>query len=379
MRNINSQLLKAKLAVFFVIIPLLFYSQENKTEFISHWYISLNGGTSYSNSDVTKYFDFPEWPAFKNISPGGEIVFGRQITPAFGLNITVYGGLLKGDNLIGEVFESDLFDYSLNGTVNFNKLFGIFENARLNLHAFAGVGQVHFRAKNTDEFGTTVFYGYNDSPEEFRGSGINGRKMELIFPFTLGLDYKLTDKLLINADYKLKITDTDLIDGKPFGAKNDWYNFISVGIRYNFGKTKKIIPEPKIEKPIQKIIEQPKTIVVQPEIIQQPVVEKVEKYVEPKPVYIAPKPVEIKLINEYRVQISACYRQPLKIGDLSKKYNLNPNDIVFGGVHNNYYIYTVGSFATPEEAKRRCQILINNNRVLDAFIVRFENGKRVAF
>lgn len=371
MKKRSFRSISIKLTLILVLVPLMFFGQENKYSFLSHWYISANGGVSYSHGDVTKYFDFPEWPDFKNISPGGGLKFGRQFTPIFGLNLALYRGFLKGANNYGASFESDLYDYSLNGTVNFNQLSGIFQDSKFNLSAHVGIGQVHYKAKIIDENGTN-WYGYDNSPEEFRGSGIKGRLIELIIPFGVEMDYKISDKLFINADFTLKIVNSDLLDGRAAGAKNDWYNFSSLGLRYNIGKTKKEIPQPKIEKPVQEVVE-PVKVVDQPK--EEQVV--VERYVEPKPVYVTPKPIETKPSKEYRVQIRASFRQSLKISDLSTKYRLNQSDIVFGGVYKNYYIYTFGSYNTYEEAKRRCDSLKSNNGIFDAFIVRFENGKRV--
>ena len=77
---------------------------------------------------------------------------------------------------------------------------------------------------------------------------------------------------------------------------------------------------------------------------------------------------------KYRVQISALHGKKISKTLLAKKYNLN--QFINEDLYNGYYIYTVGTFNSYEEAiihKKKLQI---ENDIFDAFIVKFINGKR---
>lgn len=424
----KSESLKIKVYISFLIIFLPFYaiSQDTVCKFSPHWYLNINVGASYSHTDIAKYIDFPEWPDFNNISPGLEIGFGRQLLPAFGLSVSFYRGFLKGESLNGDYFESDLYDYKLNATINFNKLFNNSSNSMLNFYATVGIGQAQYKTKVIDERGTTL-YGYYNSLGDLKGTGIEGRRIVMIFPISLGLDFKLSEKIQLYADFTLKITNSDLIDGKIKGNDNDNYNFTSIGIRYNFRKKKKVTPEEKIEEAIgDKLDEKPKlstelipilaaelspllvdelspilvaelssilvaklkpilAINLKSESIieENPKLKQAKEIVNDKPIYENQIPKELKpsIITkptiEYFVQISASYKQPLILSDLSNKFNLNQSKIIYRGVHNHWHIYTVGSFATEDEANKERKNLIVNHGVVDAFVVCFENGKRV--
>ena len=45
--------------------------------------------------------------------------------------------------------------------------------------------------------------------------------------------------------------------------------------------------------------------------------------------------------------------------------------------YNGFYIYTIGSFPTYNEAKDYKYTLIDNNGISGAFVVAFSNGKRL--
>ncbi len=77
---------------------------------------------------------------------------------------------------------------------------------------------------------------------------------------------------------------------------------------------------------------------------------------------------------EYRVQIIAKLNKILSTTILANKYNLNQN--IKEGFHNGYYIYTIGSFPTYEAARRYRDELRSANKIYDAFVVAFREGKR---
>jgi len=416
----KSKSLKMKAYISFLIIILPFYalSQDTVCKFLPHWYVDANIGISYSQGDIAKYTDFPKLPDFKNIGTGLEIGFGRQLSQVLGVNASFYYGLLKGESKNGDNFESDLFDFKLNATVNFNKLFNKSSDNKLNFHARAGIGQAQYRTKVLDARGTTL-YGYDKSLGGLRGNGIEGRRVAMIYPISLGLDYKLADNMLLYADFMVKLTNTDLIDGQIAGNNNDNYNFTSIGIRFNFHKKKKltaeqdtveVIKDKLAEKPIQSaelnqakdsvlskvMVEQLSDLIVaklkpviEAEIASKPIIEEkhetkqTKEIGEKQTIHDAKIPetskqsITSKASIEYFVQIRASFKQALEISDLSRKFNLDKSKIIYSGIYNDWYIYTVGSFASKKDAAQERENLIKNHGVDGAFIIHFENGKKI--
>lgn len=78
---------------------------------------------------------------------------------------------------------------------------------------------------------------------------------------------------------------------------------------------------------------------------------------------------------EYRVQIRAVFDIKIEKIGLARKYNLK--QIIKEDFHNRYYIYSVGSFATYDSAYSYREELIRVNKIYDAFVVKFKDGKRV--
>ena len=77
---------------------------------------------------------------------------------------------------------------------------------------------------------------------------------------------------------------------------------------------------------------------------------------------------------EYRVQIMAKQNKILSTTILANKYNLSQT--IKEDFYNGYYIYTLGSFPTYEAARRYSDELRSANKIYDAFVVAFRDGKR---
>lgn len=416
MKMLDCQRLKSFVTLILIILPVYLMSQDSICEFSPQWYIQTNIGASYGHTDIAKYNEFPEWPDFQSLSTGLDIGIGRQISPVIGFYASFYRGFLKGANDNDERFESDIFDYKLNATINFNKLFNGSSNNKLNFHTSFGIGQAQYKTKVMDERGTTL-YGYQNSLGDLRGSGMNDRRVVMIFPVSIGVDFKLSEKVQLYGDFALKFTNSDLVDGKITEGNNDSYNYTSIGIRYNFRKRKKDDPINKVEDMIEdkaKIMESktdsiPSQTVniesVMVEKISNAVVEKLKPVIQaainPKPningkVEIESDKEEVKskqtvkgLVSadsitdqstrssiEYCVQIQASYNKPLDVSELSKKFNLAQSRITYKGIYNKWHLYTVGSFSSLIDAKKEMNYLKEKYGIADAFVICFENGVR---
>ncbi len=77
---------------------------------------------------------------------------------------------------------------------------------------------------------------------------------------------------------------------------------------------------------------------------------------------------------EYRVQICANLKKRVPIRWMAKKYNIKHP--IERSYYNNFHIYTVGSFATYNEARKLRDQIRAGNEIPGAFVVTFKDGKR---
>ena len=215
----------------------------------------------------------------------------------------------------------------------------------------------------------------------------------------LGFNFRLNKNLSLNLEGIIHGFNSDELDTKVGGSKYDMYSYTSLGLTYKF--------IPKNEHPI--IIKQPikkfdlekafppktetktemiETIEIPEKIASSDEIAKKNKDIikeKIKPKSETKKPIEQKNIIteqiahapqfEYRVQILAKLNKAPSLMYLQNKYGLRAT--IREDFHNGYYIYTVGSFKNYESTKRFRDKLRSENKIYDAYIVVFENGKRL--
>ena len=87
------------------------------------------------------------------------------------------------------------------------------------------------------------------------------------------------------------------------------------------------------------------------------------------------KPAPAKEEVTYKVQIRAAYKSEIPLQQLANQYHLR--DEIKEDYVGNWYRYSVGSFATYEEAKQYRNRIRDINGIRDAFVVAYRNGKRL--
>jgi hypothetical protein len=199
-----------------------------------HWYIGLNLGTSKFYGDISG-----KNSGFSNSNPfSGDFyndrgfMYGLMLTKRFNgifwtrLNLltTTLGSENESLNLY---FKSDLIEMSLSGIVSISEMMGGHDPDRLlNVYAFAGVGMVSYRAwKRQME---------TDSLIETEGTG-RRKAANMVFPFGLGVDYRVTPQFTISGEFTLRHLQTDRVDahGGDRGM-NEGYGYINLGLHYQF-------------------------------------------------------------------------------------------------------------------------------------------------
>ena len=348
----------------------------------SYFYLNANFGNSLFLGDLKeKKF----WPASVNGHSEWRMGFGLQagwqISPVFGLRgQTLYGQLAGVSSSSNEYFQSDYFEFNLNGTVSLSNLIsGYNADRKWDVYLLAGIGLTNYNSTlyNLTDDTKLARLGYGS------GKGLGGRTLEGILLGGLGVTYHINDKWSLQFETANRGVNSDAMDfTKTNNAKHDFYHYTSLGVVFRFGKGKSKAHYRSSETHSIPLLDtKPDTTMKQNQgqPIQPPAKQPVKKEVK-QPQKKVEQPVRtilpVQPRIEYRVQIRARYGKPVSLDYLSNKYNI-PKSQIRTNMHKGYYIYTVGSYDAYSQAKARREILRTQNGVTDAFVVEFKNGRRV--
>ena len=383
------------IVLFFLISTTVTAQSYNKASSNrSYWQININGGSSLFFGDIKQYRIAPvsnyenEW----RFAGGMQLV--KQISPVFGIRGQgLYGKVAGTRREWNKYFESNYIEFNLNTTISVRNIIKKYRpNQFWDIYAIIGVGLTNYNTNvydlTTKKVIQTVGHG--------SGKSFGGRTLQGIMAGGLGLDLRLSDNWNLNLESANRIMNSDDMDGRVSGFVYDVYNYTSLGISYKLigtsnskkvtedteykyfdSKDDKVTPaeyDYSTEQPLEPPID---ALTITPVIVDTPVTPPVEEPV------VREEPVEIVVVEkvvvpefEYRVQIRAKYGNEISIQHLSNTYNIPVGDIQ-ENIHNGFYIYTVGSFSTYEQASEKRNYLRSYNGISDAFVVAFKNGHRL--
>lgn len=336
--------------------------------------------------DVKQYKYYPVINYESEWKFGGSLMLEYPISPVFSIRGQgLYSELAGTKRPWTRYFNSELIEFNLNTAINLNNLFGGYRpNRSFNINLVLGAGLLNYNT-TVYELGTDkilVERGFG------KGTGIGGRTLEGLLMGGIGIDYHFNKNWAIRLESTTRGLNSDLLDDQAGGFKYDLYNHTSIGFSYTFkssGKNIKMVPEPdpvllvKDQEDIEpagsannesgldgfnRVIDVLE-VAPKPEIVEEVIVKETPK---PQPSYSG---------TEYRVQIRARYGRQISKQELAKSYNLSPSDIM-ENTYNGYYIYTIGSYGTYDEAAERRNVIRSTHGVYDAFIVAFRNGVRLS-
>ncbi len=364
------------------------------------WNVSAAVGTSVFLGDIKTN---PLLPALKDLSElryvavlGGERRFNPWIAGRLHFAYSHVLGTRKPWNVH---FQSYVWESGLTGLFYPINLFTEYDESRFaDFFIVAGIGAINYN---------TTLYQYNTGNVLAKrgygaGRGISGTTLSGILLGGLGADFRLSDKFDLRVEIKNKGISNDKLDIWESNFRFDVYNHITFGLVYKLGQgsrgsdlslppdtnkdgidlwsnipakpqEKKDVTEnlqftPVIEIPAEKPKAEPEAVTVT-DPVSAAVFTQTQTLPNPVPVV---KPVAA---NEFKVQVFATSR-PFSKAELAKRFRLNENEISEDRFQQ-YYIYSVGSFASMDEALSMRDKLRRENGVSDAFVTIWENGQRV--
>jgi hypothetical protein len=189
------------------------------SKLLQNWSVNANAGQTTFFGDVSLYDDeFTEKMSNEGSWAYGFIV-SRQMTPVFGLSAQVLFGTLAGANSRSK-FESKVFEYTGNLTINFVNLFMPDNDAKFFMYGKMGMGQFNFETNLV----------YNDPNEADKTN--KSKSPEFLYLIGGGIYYTISNSFDINAEMTARLLNNDKIDGTTNKKDDDYYAYISLGVTY---------------------------------------------------------------------------------------------------------------------------------------------------
>lgn len=376
--------LKNHLILPFGILVVLFlnsnssFSQQTDLSFDPYWSINVNAGPNLFYGDIENYRFYKSFENNSEWRFGYGLIFQNTFSPVF----TIRGQVLKSElsgtkRKINKWFVADIIETSMSIKVSISNLFAGTRDRTISLYGIAGLGLTQWKTQlmylNSNEpiFGN----GYTS------GSGFNGRTVEAVMPFGLGVDLRINDQWEISFEGTLRPVNSDLLDANKGGFKYDFYSYNFIGITYKFGKKKAKAPEMMPED--FAVVEQP-VKVNDLEIIDEELIV-TDKLNEDNEMSLDDKLLAIEAKEDlyketwkdvrFKVQISAS-KSETNISELAEDYQLELNSIQQHET-GNWFTYNTGSFTKYWKAKEYCNLLVSRNHIYDAFVVAYKNDSKV--
>ena len=249
-------------------------AKNKATSFFSGWSLAFNYGATQFIGDIRQYDHYPAFQQENNffeLKTALALQVSKSINPFLILQSEFISGNFAGlkrrnsyTNLTphdpyinyegsGEKFVAEFFEIDFNILINLTETANYFSNRKsskkLSVYAKLGTGYNIFRTLKTNLFSDSYIYSYGYINE---GANINGdlhgteksnffdSPTETVYVLGIVSKYKINQKLSLNFEYALRTGRTDKWDASVIHTTNanDRYNYLAIGLEYNFNKPK---------------------------------------------------------------------------------------------------------------------------------------------
>lgn len=226
----------------FLLLLLSSFGQINRMH--EDWCIGAHIGTTSLWGDITdneNHF-LPGGPFQKGFYEDRKMMWGasigKNLSTVYNLKAQLLFGSVTGQTTVEKMFmNSTIQDYTLIFSADFIDLFKWASKSDWDFYGFVGLGFTRFRSQlNSSILNDTVHqpildYSPNDSTKYFKKK----YSSTISIPFGLGINYKIGNKLVINAESSIRYLYTDWLDAVVSPKRRfEGFGFLSVGITYRF-------------------------------------------------------------------------------------------------------------------------------------------------
>jgi OOP family OmpA-OmpF porin len=207
------------------------------------WEVGVHVGVTYPNTDIAA--SDLNADTYKS-----ELGFGLNLAKFFSHSFALQGQFihakLKGvsdkDPYYG--YETTInYEATLNAVGHIGNIGFLKRTPNLGLYAYVGIGIMNFSTDNTVNKGKTkleknIRVQPNGKYEDIKFDNTS----ELVIPFGVGIRYKFAKKFSVHAEYTLRTTRSDKLDGfERILSNDDDYSYMNIGVTYHIGKKEKTI------------------------------------------------------------------------------------------------------------------------------------------
>jgi OOP family OmpA-OmpF porin len=205
--------------------------------------VGVHFGVTYPNTDI----------AASDLNADNlksQLGFGVQVSKFFSHNFALQAQFihakLQGVSDVAPYYgyKTDVnYDISLNAVGHIGNIGFLKRSPNFGLYAYVGIGLMNFEAENTMNNGdSTLPKNVRVQPDGRVESVYFSPASELVIPFGVGIRYRFAKKFSFHAEYSLRSTGSDKIDGFVRQLSNyDAYSYMNIGVTYNLGKKDKTI------------------------------------------------------------------------------------------------------------------------------------------
>ncbi|MCB0806944.1 MAG: hypothetical protein KDC05_14190 [Bacteroidales bacterium] len=197
------------------------WAGEIKPGLKNNWSVSLQFGYASYFGDLSIYDEDPVNKLRFESKLSSGLRIHKTLGSAFGVAAQLYYGGFKGGESNRFHFETDLFEYSVRGQVDFIKLLSSKHSPATGLYGFAGIGQFIFKTT-----GHQMMEGENLT--RIQNTGVP----EFVYFTGGGIDYRLTRHFKINAELSIRQAQNDNLDNIIKGGDLDYYSLFTVGFSW---------------------------------------------------------------------------------------------------------------------------------------------------
>lgn len=225
--------------------------------------VSVSAGINTYFGDLADYKIFPQFKDIgKYTTSAFKLSVARDIKWGLGAKLNYQSGKLEGTRKTGKnsttkSFENSFFDLSIQPRYLISDiLFQKTEYSRFKIYAHVGIGLMWYRTKlfDTNTLNTKDYEGYievegTESLAQKTLSDKVAKAKTLTIPYGLTVVYKLNQKIDLHLDFTQSTTSTDRLDAfdRSWTAK-DKYDYIGIGLTYNFNRTADDAPKKRPKK-----------------------------------------------------------------------------------------------------------------------------------
>jgi len=241
---INCKIMNAMKKIILFAAILGVYSiaavAQPRYTFVDNWHLGFNAGPTVFFGDVTQS-DASNSYGFSDLRPAFGIYLTKEIFCAYAVRGQLGYGWLAGskdrydDGTPADLsFRAHYFQYNLQSKISLSDLFsGGKCSQKANIYGFFGIGMINFQNKLYRKGDEVLSWGYGRD-------GSYKWVTEVIWPFGLGVDVRVGEKLKINLEVEAIWVDNDKLD-RTFGKEQqDGFVYPSIGITYNISKFNRI-------------------------------------------------------------------------------------------------------------------------------------------